>query len=416
MITFTGTLGMMGSTTKFRCVKEKPISIIIFASYFLYVILSSYAIIYFFSYQHLLRVFLLTISCPAILLLHNLSDEPFPRLVFIRATHILVSLYIAGTITLLNTALHGTELSDILMRLLAYLLIILFDFHFMRRIYLDFITEIKKGWGILSLIPCALIILAVALAFYPEHYSKRPTSVVMIYLLGVVIVILYTAIGVFLSLQYHRQEIEHNRKILELQVQNIQREAADMEKLAEQTKIIRHDTRHILSTIASLAESGDMQAILDFTGIARQKPDMPEVFHYCTDALLDTTLYSYLKSAEESGILLQTSVTIPEVLPVNSAGLAICFANALGNAIECCEKLPEEKRKIIFHCIGKPKLMFEIKNPQPDRITFGRNGLPRLPEGGMETHVRSIVAFCEKYGAFYSFTAENGWFKVIVTL
>ena len=95
---------------------------------------------------------------------------------------------------------------------------------------------------------------------------------------------------------------------------------------------------------------------------------------------------------------------------------AICFANALGNAIECCEKLPEEKRKIIFHCIGKPKLMFEIKNPQPDRITFGRNGLPRLPEGGMETRVRSIVAFCEKYDAFYSFTAENGWFKLTITL
>ena len=80
MITFTGTLGMMGSTTKFRYVKEKPISIIIFASYFIYVIISSYAIICFFSYQHLLRVFLLTISCPAILLLHNMSDEPFPRL------------------------------------------------------------------------------------------------------------------------------------------------------------------------------------------------------------------------------------------------------------------------------------------------------------------------------------------------
>ena len=95
MITCAGTFGMMGSTTKFRYVKEKPISIMIFASYFIYVIISSYAIIYFFSYQHLLRVFILTISCPAILLLHNMSDEPFPRLVFIRATHILVSLYLS---------------------------------------------------------------------------------------------------------------------------------------------------------------------------------------------------------------------------------------------------------------------------------------------------------------------------------
>ena len=111
-----------------------------------------------------------------------------------------------------------------------------------------------------------------------------------------------------------------------------------MEKLATQTKIIRHDTRHILSTIASLAESGDMQAILDFTDNAYQKPDMPEAFHYCTDALLNATLYSYFKSAEESGILLQISVTIPDILPVDSAGLAICqrrneklFLNALGN-------------------------------------------------------------------------------------
>ena len=61
-------------------------------------------------------------------------------------------------------------------------------------------------------------------------------------------------------------------------------------------------------------------------------------------------------------------------------------------------------------------MMFEIENPQPDRITFGRNGLPLLPEGGMEAHIRSIVAFCEKYDAFYTFTAENGWFKIMVTL
>ena len=67
----------------------------------------------------------------------------------------------------------------------------------------------------------------------------------------------------------------------------------------------------MLSTIASLAESGDMQAILDFIGIADQSPDMPEAFRYCRDPLLDTTLCSYLKSAEESSILLQLSLAIP---------------------------------------------------------------------------------------------------------
>lgn len=416
LVTCAGTFGMMGSTVKYRFVKEKPVSILIFGGYVLYIILSTYAIIYFLDYEHFLRVFILTISCPAILLLHNISDEPFPRLVFTRATHILASLYIAATITLINTALHGTELSDILMRLLVYLLVILLDFHFVRPIYLDFITEIRKGWGILSLIPCALIILAVTLAFYPEHYTRRPTGVMRIYLLGAVIVILYAAIGSYLFLLYHRQSAEQNREILKLQVQNLQKETAAMENLAKQTKIIRHDTRHMLSTIGFLAESGDMQAILDFIGTADRSPDMPEPSRYCQDPLLDATLCSYLKSAEEAGILLQTSLTIPDALPVDSAGLAICFANALGNAIENCRRLPEKERKIVFKCIAVPRLMFEVVSPYPGRLVFDRNGLPKAPEGGIETHIRSIVAFCEKHDAFYSFTAENGWFKVTVAL
>lgn len=416
LITCAGTFGMMGSTVKYRFVKEKPVSIIIFGAYVLYSIISTYAIIYFLDYEHFLRVFILTISCPAVLLLHNISDEPFPRLVFTRATHILASLYIAATITLTNTALQGTELSDILMRLLVYLLVILLDFHYVRPVYLDFISKIRKGWGALSLIPCALIILAVVLAFYPEHYTRRPTGILMIYLLGVVIVILYATIGLYLSLQYQRQSAEQNREILKLQIQNLQREAADIENLVNQTKIIRHDTRHMLSTIASLAESGDMQAILDFIGIADKSPDVPETSHYCRDPLLDTTLCSYFKAAEESGILLQTSLAIPDTLPVDSAGLAICFANALGNAIEYCKELPEKERKIVFKCIAKPKLMFEIGSPYQGRIILDRNGLPKSPEGGVGTHIRSIVAFCERHDAFYSFTAENGWFKVTVAL
>lgn len=416
LITCAGTFGMMGSTVKYRFVKEKPVSIVIFGVYVLYIILSTYAIIYFLDYEHFLRVFILTISCPAILLLHNISDEPFPRLVFTRATHILASLYIAASITLINTALHGTELSDILMRLLVYLLVILLDFHFVRPIYLDFITEIKKGWGILSLIPCALIVLSVTLAVYPKHYTRYPTGVLMIYLLGAVIVILYAAIGSYLFLRYHRQSAEQNREILKLQVRNLQKETAAMENLAKQTRIIRHDTRHMLSTIASLAESGDMQAILDFIDTADRSPDMPQASRYSRDPLLDATLCSYLRSAEESGILLQLALAIPDPLPVDSAGLAICFANALGNAIECCREFPETERKIVFKCIGKPKLMFEISSPYPGRITIDRNGLPKSPEDGIGTHIRSIVAFCEKHDAFYSFTAENGWFKVTVAL
>ena len=85
LITCAGTFGMMGSTVKYRFVKEKPVSIIIFGAYVLYIIISTYAIIYFLDYEHFLRVFILTISCPAVLLLHPTNPfhglySPVPRI------------------------------------------------------------------------------------------------------------------------------------------------------------------------------------------------------------------------------------------------------------------------------------------------------------------------------------------------
>lgn len=346
--------------------------------------------------------------------MHNISKEPFQRLVFTRATHILVSMYIAAAVTLLNTALHGTELSDILLRLLVYPLAILFDFRFVRPIYMDLIIFIKKGWGILSLIPCALFLFAVTLAFYPVHYTQRTASVILIFMFGITIVILYAAIGGYLLGQYDRMSAEQNREILECQINNIRKEASAIAALTEQAKIIRHDTRHILSTVASLAENKDMPAILNFIKNTGKIPDIPKSPQYCKDPILNATLSSSFQSAEKSGISMETSLSIPDFLPVDSAQLSICFANALENAIKYCEKLPLKERKIILTCTCQPKLMLQVSNPYKENIAFSQNH--SLSENILNINLYSIIAFCEKYDAFSSFTTENGWFKVTVTL
>lgn len=273
LIIFAGTVAMMASTTRFKTIRKKAAGIAVISGCAVFVVLSTFLIIYFFGYESFLRVFILTVSCPAVLLFFKLSDEPFSKLVFTGATHILVSLYIAATVTLINTALNGNELSDVLLRLLSYLLAVLFDFYFVRRIWLDFVGIIKKGWGVLSLIPCAFIVLSVTTALYPEHYTKRPLSVITLYLLGAVIIAVYFSIGSYLSLQYRRLRSKQNEEIMELQLENIKKENADIEALEKQTKIIRHDLRHVLSTVAALAESGDTQAILDFVDNAAELSD-----------------------------------------------------------------------------------------------------------------------------------------------
>lgn len=288
IVTYVATMAMMFSTTNLKVVRKKAVSVAMISGYFVFTVLANYLILIFWGWDPFLRLFLLTVSCPTVLLLYIVSDEPFARLVFSHVTHILASLYIAVTVTLLNTALHGTQLSDLLLRILFYLPVILFDFYCMRHIWLDFVRMVKKGWGILALIPCAFIVLFLTTALYPEHYTKRPTGVLLLYLLAVVITTVYLSIGSYLFTQYNRQQAEQNRALLELQVENMRREHAGMEALEKQTKIIRHDLRHMLSTIASLAKSGDTQAILAFIENTDElSRDIPKAPHDCGEAILD---------------------------------------------------------------------------------------------------------------------------------
>lgn len=409
LIVYLGTMGMIFSTEDFRSVKNKTAGVLIFLTYTVYTGLSSYIIIHFLDYEAFLWLFIATISVPIIFLLRFISDEPFAKHLFTHATHILTSLYITAGITLLNTALQGTMLSDLLFRLLAYLLVILLNTFIIRRVYLGFIGRIQNGWGILAMIPCALLILALTLAFYPVHYTKRPASVILLLLLGAVIVIIYFAICCYLWLQYHQLDAEQNREILELQVKNIREQTADIEKIAEQTKILRHDIRHMLSTIASLAEKGDAQAILDYVNAAAAMDEVPEPARYCADPILDATLSGYLERAKNSGIALETMLRIPESLPVDSAELSICFANALEASIKACESLPQQHKRIIVKCVCQPNLMFEIIYPYKGRNTLSTNI-------SLKICTRSVQAFCQRHNALCSFTAEGGWFRIAVTM
>lgn len=406
------TLGMMCSTTKFRYSSRKVIFIL--ALYLLYVLLSSAAIISIWNFTVLTRVFAFTISLPAIFTIYKLAKEPPALAVFTHATQILFSAYIAATITLVNTALHGSAFSDCLLRTAVYLLILLLEFAFVRRPFLQLTSIIEKGWGVLSLIPCSPLVLAAAIASCPTHFTSNPSGAFLLYLLGAVIVVIYFSVFQYLSIQYRFQLTNHTRDLLELQVQSLKERAAETTAAAEKARIDIHDTRHRLQTIASLVKSGEAHSVLDYIDNSMSQLQLQAPASYCSDPILNATLSSYLKRAESEHILLETHFSIPGTLPVDSAELSIVFANALENAIAACLKLPEEKRKIICKCIHKPKLMLEVSNSYTGTIRFSPDGLPMPEEDGHGIGTRSIVAFCKKHDAFYRFTAENEQFTVVI--
>lgn len=409
-----GTLGMMYSTTVFKRTIKQIVPLIFL--YLFYVAASSAALVVLFGFTFLLRVFLVTISAPAIYLTFRLAGTSPSKTIFNYATQILLSLYISASITLIIPKIHGTELTDLLLRLAAYCIVIFLEYRFLRRPFLRIYDIIKTGWLVLALVPCSLMVLSVALAAYPVPYTENPTGVFFIYLLGAVIVIIYFSIFQYLFMQYRFQAAKQNMELLEFQVENLKAKIAQDAAAAEQTRIDKHDTRHRLQTIAHLLEHEKTLEALDYINQYVSQNQAETSVSYCKDILINATLSSYFGQAKKAGITLETHLSFPDTLPVDSGEFSIVIANALENAIKACCSFPEEQRIIVCKCIYKPQLMLEISNPCGNDIVFSKDGIPLSKEQEHGIGTRSILAFCKKYDAFCSFCAENNLFTLKVIL
>lgn len=410
----TGTLGMMSSTTVFKRTGKQIVPLVFL--YLLYVAGSSAAIISLFGYTFFLRIFLLTISTPAIYLFFRLAKTRPSKIIFNSATQILLSFYVSAGITLIVPKIHGSELTDLLLRFAAYCIIILLEYRFLRNRFLRIFSIIKTGWLVLALIPCSLMVLLIALATFPVSYTENPTGVFFICLLGAAIIIIYFSIFQYLFMQYHFQTARQNIELLEVQVGNLKEKLAQDAAIEEQSRIDKHDTRHRFQTVAYLLENGKTPDALDYITQYISQTQAETSVSYCKDVLINATLSSYFGQAKKAGITLETHLSFPDTLPVDSGEFSIVIANALENAIKACCSFPEEQRNIVCRCIYKPKLMLEISNPCGNDVVFSKDGIPLSKEQEHGIGTRSILAFCKKYDAFCSFCAENNRFTLKVVL
>ena len=414
LVSIFGTLGMIISLTPMK--KNHKRNLLILGGYVVYAVVYSSLSLRFLGFLSFLRSAVFTVSLPGVLAIYMMADTSVPRHIFKCLSQLLLSLYLIISMTLLNTLLGGSLLSSAILLFFAYTAMIFLEFFFLRTYFLDMIEIITKGWGILTLIPSSFLLFVMVLVLHPVHYTQNPSFVILFYMTGSVILIIYYAVFQYLRTQYQYQMDEQNREILEVQMQGIKKHAEDTKRNAEEVRRIWQDTHRMLSGIAALAREGNAEAILSFVAESSALNPLTAPAHYCSDPILNATLTAYLSRAENSGITIDLHLAIPEILPVDSAELSICFANALENAIKACEELPRNERKIILRCIHKPAFMFEIENPYKGQITFGRNGLPISTKTGHGLGTRSIMAFCEKHNAFYDFSAEGGWFRVMITL
>ena len=355
-------------------------------------------------------------SVPSLLFFFVMSKHRNAQFVFIFCFSDTICLWIELASGLIDHAVGGGGVVTVALRLVSIPLLECAVWRWLRRPYLEMSRLVRRGWLLFATMTGIIYLVLVLLSVYPTIIFERPQDIPLAVTVLILIALLYSTIFLVLFEQLHNLETRERQRVLEAQAVMMSRRVEDILRSEETMRIERHDMRHQLQTVASLAQRGDHAALLDYIGSSQEKLDAIAPKCYCSNPAVDAVLVNAAVQAEQLNISMEIKVALPKELPVDAFELSIVFANALENAIQAVKRLPEEQRRIICKSVMYPRFMMEIANTYTGEIPFDRHGVPLADKPGHGIGTRSIVAFAEKHNALYRFWAENGWFKLQIAM
>lgn len=408
------TLGMMCSLSDFRFRVRTLLGILVL--YLGWVAFVTVALLRLGGEDLLLRAFLLFISTPALAIAYWAARDTPAQAIFNYMTQITFSLLGASACRQATIALGLSDVANILLMGVFYLLVIALEWNVLRRPFRAFVRLLPARWGTLSLIPCVFCVYLLFLASWPKNYLGDPIQTAYLFAGVIPLVVVYVAVFKSIYDQYRDQVDKQAAALMAVQASALRQKLEALRASDEATRIERHDLRHRIQTVTELVARGDRDEALEFLGAAARRLDDHQTTRWCRPPVLDATLASYFDQARMRGIHVDARVSLPEELPVDEGELALVFANALENAIHACERLPESEREVRCRAVSSPGVMLEVANACDGTVRFDARGLPVSGEEGHGVGIQSIVAFCAKHDASLSCELEGGWFFLRVVL
>lgn len=180
---------------------------------------------------------------------------------------------------------------------------------------------------------------------------------------------------------------------------------------------LKHDLGNHLQTLLALPEEKRTVYIEEMLG----NTELTQTLHYSGDTTVNVVLSAKEMVMREKSIHFVPRLDIPGELPFAKADICALFANALDNAIEACEKLPIEERRIrIEGKLGKGLLAVSVRNSYVKTdIQQTQGKLPKTTKQDGQNHgfgLKSIQEIVKRYGGSMEIQKEEKEFVLFLYL
>ncbi|MEE0510007.1 MAG: GHKL domain-containing protein [Peptococcaceae bacterium] len=222
----------------------------------------------------------------------------------------------------------------------------------------------------------------------------------------------------FFALYLYEHMAEQNQIIREQEQfeQQMESQLKHMDEIVlkqNELRRVKHDMVNQLIAIKSYLDNADISGGQQYVaGLTDQLQYISQSINTGNNAL-DAILSTKKSLAESKGIVFNTEIRIQERLPLDAKDLCIIFGNALDNAIEACDRLPEnaEKRIDLLLVQDAHSLFCTLSNTAPannDR-RFTTSKADTINHGFGLQNIRDALA---NYGAEPSIEQEGETFSL----
>ena len=336
----------------------------------------------------------------------------FP-VIFTMLTVITIATVICVPVYALVQAAGQSILTEILIKTMISIPVIVFLYRYLRPSYLQMLAVIQKGWGYMCLIPGLFYALILPNMINNSLPAENQKAFFTCILALIIVVIAYGVIFALFGRIIRESVMRDEQQLLKIQMQAMERHADLMKENEEKVHIYRHDLRHYIANIKVLLESGNTEDALHVLGSLDEESRSTSLPYYCGDPVVNSILVYYIQKAQHEGITVETDCRLPEKLPIESSELAAVLANAIENAVHACSEIPGDRERIIrIKLISSPQLTLEITNSYSGNAVFDEKGLPVSKEIERGLGTKSIAAFVEKHDGIIEYNADDKLFRL----
>ena len=220
---------------------------------------------------------------------------------------------------------------------------------------------------------------------------------------------------VFVLLYYAETQkqasIQRERNMLDAQFRLAQTEFVSLRQMQQNAAAYRHDMRHHFALLQGLATKEHIDEIKEYLRTAQSDIDAITPIRFCENETVNLILSAFAGKANQAEIMLTVDAKLPDSLPFSDTELCSLLSNALENAMQASEYIPDSNKRIIrLRMYSKNnKLCIDIRNSyQTEPILY--QGLPVSKEQGHGFGTKSMAHIVEKHGGVFQFSVKDGWF------